>query len=142
MQKQEIHLKTKQKHSVKTLYDETAKLAEEEGKIPVLALRETDSKDILWIFKQEDLAKVLIEIDLNKVDKRIKEGTTIYDMISQQTGKNEDIYTIKKNLKYRLQEIFREKVLSSESLEEIKSVSVLLLYIETIEEYMKEGFEK
>jgi hypothetical protein len=137
-----LECKTKQKHSVKTLYDDTKVLADNEGKIPVLLLNETGSKDVLWVIEQKDVAKLLREVDLNKVDSRIKEGTTIYDLVSQQDTSNEDIYTVKKNLTNRLQEIFRAKVLSNEITMEIRSIAVLLESINMIEDYMADGVEK
>lgn len=137
-----LEMKTSKKHAVKTLYDKTKTLANKENKIPVLVLRETASKDTLWVLEERDLVKLLQEVDLNRVDERIKQGTTIYDLVGQQNTSNQDLYTVKGNLRHRLKEIFREKVLSDELLEELKSTAMLLDFVETIEDYIKEGIEK
>tara|TARA_R100001530_G_scaffold136190_2_gene115702 strand:- start:883 stop:1101 length:219 start_codon:yes stop_codon:yes gene_type:complete len=48
----------KKKHGVITLYDKTKKLAEEEGKIPVICLCQSHRKGFWIIVHEDDLDKV------------------------------------------------------------------------------------
>ena len=137
-----VECKRHKNQAVISLMKSTKELADKEGKIPVLYLQEPeDRNDRYLVFHEKDLFNVIKEIDLSKTDKRIKKGTTIYELMNEQTGNNQDIYTVKKNLRQRLKELFREKTLNEERLNEIKATSVLLDYVETVIDYIKEGIE-
>ena len=142
-----LEVKTKQKHSIKTLYDSTKKLAEEESKIPVLALRETDDKDILWVMAQKDLIELLKEVNLHYLDKSIPSGTYVGQLLEERKGDNLDLYKAEQKLKSKLQSIFTNKTLSEtqtkkiltrDVLEEIKAVGYLLECVAMIKKFIEE----
>lgn len=56
-----IEAKLRQKHTVVTLYDETAALAKKEGKTPVVALAEKGRPGYWLVLRPEDLEAVAIE---------------------------------------------------------------------------------
>ena len=137
-----VECKRHKSQAVITLMKSTKELADKEGKVPVLYLQEPDDRNDRYImFHEKDLFNILREIDLSKADKRIEKGTTIYDILGEQQGHNQDIYTARKNLRQRLKELFREKTLNEERIGEIQAVSVLLDYIDTVISYIKEGLE-
>jgi hypothetical protein len=58
-----LETKLRVKHTVVTLYDETAKLAKLEGKIPVVALAEKNRPGLWLLIKAEDLQAVANEMN-------------------------------------------------------------------------------
>ena len=132
-----VECKTKEKHSVKTLYDSTKILADNEGKIPVVVLRENGSKDYLVVFEFKDLFKILREIDLSQVDKLIPKGTTIYKLLESEKLGNTDIYEIQMDLEKKLDLLFRETAISEKVRNQMKLISMLLFYVDQIKVYLE-----
>lgn len=58
-----LETKLRVKHTVVTLYDETAKLAKLEGKIPVVALAEKNRPGLWLLIKAEDMQSVANEMN-------------------------------------------------------------------------------
>lgn len=126
-----VECKTKEKHSVKTLFDETKKKAKLEGKIPVIILKENNSDDVLWVFEQNDIFNILKEIDLNSINKDIPVGTTINKLLT--VGESGSyLYDLKKLLEENLQAVLRNKILSPSIIESARSISFALYCIDFI----------
>jgi len=134
-----LECKTKETHSTATLYKSTRELAQKEHKIPVLILRENGQQEILWVIEQKDLFKLIREVDLSKVDQRFPPKTTIHKLVETSSSENRSLYDMKEQLTIELKRIVREKVVSGDNLQSIKSIGALLDMIDTISDYSREA---
>jgi len=133
-----LECKTKEKHAIMTLFKDTQELAKKENKLPVLVLRENKSKEILWVVEQKDLFKLIREVDLNKLDQRFPPKTTIHKLVETSSSENRSLYDMKEQLTIDLKKIVRDKVVTAENLELIKSIGAFLSMIDTIMEYAQD----
>tara|TARA_R100001530_G_scaffold46822_4_gene35202 strand:- start:138 stop:428 length:291 start_codon:yes stop_codon:yes gene_type:complete len=68
----------KKKHSVISLWDKTSKLAQDEGKIPIVALCQKHRKGFWFIIKDDDLDKVHKIMEEDNAKSR-KEKVSVYE---------------------------------------------------------------
>ena len=68
----------KKKHSVISLWDKTSKLAQDEGKIPIVALCQKHRKGFWIVVKDDDLDKVLKIMEKDNAKSR-KEKISVYE---------------------------------------------------------------
>lgn len=139
-----MECKTKKKHSVKSLYDETKKLAFAEGKVPLILLREDGSDEVLWVFERQYLLNILKELDLNAVSDTIPKGTTIAKLLEGQkpTEKGElDLYDLQKDLDRQMEEIVMSKILSKDNKALLRGLAILSYYVESLRDFLKKDDE-
>jgi hypothetical protein len=55
-----IECKTRARSAVRSLMNDTAELAKAEGKVPILALRETGKPGAVWCVRQQDLDAMVV----------------------------------------------------------------------------------
>ena len=67
----------KKKHSVISLWDKTSKLAQDEGKIPIVALCQKHRKGFWIVVKDDDLGKIQKIMEEDNAKSR-KEKVSVY----------------------------------------------------------------
>lgn len=122
------------------LMKETEIKAKAENKMPILALGNPDDpkKNIYVMFNAKDLLNVLKEIDLSDLDKMIPEGTTVHKLLSTASSNNMNLFELKEQLTIDLKSIMRDKVISGDALENVKSIGAMLYMIDTIIDYSRD----
>ena len=68
----------KKKHSVISLWDKTSKLAQDEGKIPIVALCQKHRKGFWIVVKDDDLGKIQKIMEEDNAKSR-KEKISVYE---------------------------------------------------------------
>ena len=68
----------KKKHSVISLWDKTSKLAQDEGKIPIVALCQKYRKGFWIVVKDDDLGKIQKIMEEDNAKSR-KEKVSVYE---------------------------------------------------------------
>jgi len=133
-----VECKFHQKQAVLTLMRDTEAKAKTEFKTPMIALADPDSpKDRYIMFNIKDLYKIVREIDLAEIDKRFPKGTTIHKLVESSSSENRSLYDMKEDITIQIKQIMREKLISNEDLEDVKSMSAVLYFIDTIMEYSR-----
>lgn len=132
-----VEIKTKKKHAVKTLYNKTRELAKDEGKVPLVVLRETDSKEMLWVFERDHIFDILQEIDLHRIQESIPKGTTIRKLLETQGENVRGLYEIQRDIDAQIEEIVMAKKLTKDNKQLLKGLAVLSHYIESIRDFQK-----
>lgn len=135
-----MECKTKAKHSVKTLYDETKKLAFAEGKVPLIILREDGSDEMLWVFERQYIFEIIKELDLHTINSEIPVGTTITKLLDGQqpsVSGELDLYDLQKDLDRQIEEIVMSKTLSKENKALLRGLAILSYYVENLREFLK-----
>jgi len=124
--------------AILTLMKETEAKAKQEFKVPIIALASPEApKDRYIMLNIKDLYKIVREIDLAEIDKRFPQGTTIHKLVESSSSENRSLYDMKEQLTIEIKQIIREKLISGEDLEAVKSLGALLYFIDTIMDYSK-----
>lgn len=135
-----VECKFHKNQAIITLMKETEVKAKEEFKVPIIAISDPEdkTKSKYVMFNIKHLFKIIREIDLHEVDKQIPENTTIHKLMETSSSENRDLYDMKEQMTIEIKRIIREKLVSQEGLEAIKSYAALLYMIDTVIEYSKD----
>jgi hypothetical protein len=134
-----IENKNHKDQAVLTLMRSTEELAKKEGKLPLLALSSPEHpKDQYIMFNVKDLFKVVKEIDIHEFDKRFPDGTTIEKLMETSSSENKNLYEVKEQITIEIKRIMREKVIGNDQLEDVKTLSTLLYFIDSITDYLRD----
>jgi len=125
------------------LMKETEDKAKAENKMPILAIGnpEDTKKNIYVMFNIKDLFKVIKEVDLSDLDQRFPDGTTIHKLVETSSSENRSLFETKEQLTIELKRIMREKIISNDTLEDVKTLATILSMIDTIIDYSKDEVE-
>jgi hypothetical protein len=139
-----VECKFHQDQAVINLMKSTKVLAQKENKIPLLALAdpEDESKSKYVMFDIKDLFSVVREIDLNELDKKIPENTTIYKLMETSSSENRSLFELRDEIDIQIKQIIRNKIISNDDLNGVKSLSILAYMIENIINYQKDDGEQ
>jgi len=133
-----VECKFHSKQAILTLMKDTEAKAQVEFKTPIVALADPDSpKDRYIMLNIKHLYKIVREIDLAEIDKRFPQGTTIHKLVESSSSENRSLYDMKEQMTIQLKQIMREKLISGEDLEDVKSIGALLYFIDTIMDYSR-----
>jgi len=134
-----VECKFHQKQAILTLMKDTEEKARFEGKLPIIALSDPEDKykDKYIMFNIKDMFKIVREIDLHELDKRIPEHTTIHKLMETSSSENRNLYDVSEKLTIEIKRIIRNKLISAQDLEDVKTLSTLLYMIDTISDYLK-----
>lgn len=122
------------------LMKETEDKAKIENKLPILAIGNPEDikKNIYVMFNIKDLFKVIKEVDLSDLDQRFPDGTTIHKLVETSSSENRSLFELKEQITIEVKRIMRAKIISNDTLEDVKTLSALLYMIDTIMDYSKD----
>jgi len=136
-----VECKFHKNQTILNLMRDTEKRAEEEHKVPIVALADPEEEgryNKYVMFNIKDLFKIVREIDLHELDKRIPPNTTIHKLMETSSSENRSLYDIRDRLTIEVKRIMRDKIISNEGLEAVKSLGAILYFIDIIADYSKE----
>jgi uncharacterized protein YeeX (DUF496 family) len=116
---------------------DTEDKAIQENKTPIVVL--SDPTDLLKrtyvMFNLKDIFNIMKEIDLNELNKNIPDGTTVSKLLESQKTGSDILIRAKEDIEKRITAIFRNKILSKDEKEILKTLCLMSFCIDTIKSY-------
>jgi hypothetical protein len=132
-----IEAKTRESHPIMNLYKDTEILAQNEGKIPILALRENDSEKMLLCTEKRNLFEILKLIDLSYYDAKFEKGTTLDKILKNfKASSGPSIFDLNSELTAQINVILNKKILTNDDRNIVQMLSFLIYCSDSILNYI------